>query len=125
MENHIGAQIKALRNERKLKQEDVAKGIGITRGAISLIETGASNPKMNTINKIAKFFNIEASFLFTNVNSTNIVNTKSNITLNGNDNIDDLLSRLLEKNERLVEANLYLTELLAKPSASEWSNCLI
>jgi XRE family transcriptional regulator, regulator of sulfur utilization len=50
----LGAAIRALRNERDLKQLDVAEDAGITVAHLSKIETGKVNPTWGTVERIAK-----------------------------------------------------------------------
>lgn len=54
----IGKRIKELRNESNLTQEELAKKIGVTKGAIANYENETSHPK-----EITKFpFNIRALY---------------------------------------------------------------
>ena len=54
-----------IRKEHKLRQEDFAKKLNITRNAISLIETGHRNPSDRTINDICTVFNVNEKWLRT------------------------------------------------------------
>lgn len=49
----LGAAIKALRSEKKLTQEGVAQGAGITVAHLSKIERGLTNPTWGTVTAIA------------------------------------------------------------------------
>jgi transcriptional regulator with XRE-family HTH domain len=49
----LGAAIRALRNERELKQLDVAEDAGITVAHLSKIEGGKVNPTWGTVQAIA------------------------------------------------------------------------
>lgn len=49
----LGAAIRALRDERHLKQLDVAEDAGITVAHLSKIESGKVNPTWGTVEAIA------------------------------------------------------------------------
>lgn len=50
----IGAKIKAAREEKGLSQEELADMAKVARRTIINIEQGAFNPKIETVNDIAK-----------------------------------------------------------------------
>jgi transcriptional regulator with XRE-family HTH domain len=54
----LGAALRALRNERDLKQLDVAEDAGITVAHLSKIETGKVNPTWGTVEAIANALGI-------------------------------------------------------------------
>ena len=49
----IGYNIKQMRIDKNLTQEDLAKKVGIDQADLSKIEKGLSNPSIKTINRIA------------------------------------------------------------------------
>ena len=62
MNNHI----EKMRNERSIRQEELAKVMGVSRQTISSLENGRYNPSINLAYKIAKYFgvSIEEVFIF-------------------------------------------------------------
>lgn len=56
-------RLKELRMEKGLTQENIAKGFGITRQAISLYEQGKREPKLKTLKKMADFFDVSVPYL--------------------------------------------------------------
>lgn len=58
MNKPLTYQLKRLREERKLTQDDLAKAIGLSRSAITKYETGEREPDLETCKKLASFFNI-------------------------------------------------------------------
>lgn len=50
----LGAAIRALRDERDLKQLDVAEDAGITVAHLSKIESGKVNPTWGTVEAVAE-----------------------------------------------------------------------
>lgn len=57
-------KLKVLRAEKGITQDELAKILGITRPALSNIETGKFSPKGRLIIKIANYFGIPAEQIF-------------------------------------------------------------
>jgi len=59
-------KIEEIRKEKRIRQEDFAKAMGVSRQTISSLETGRYNPSIFLAYKIAKYFGmtIEEVFLF-------------------------------------------------------------
>ena len=59
-------RIEEIRNERGMRQEELAKLLGVSRQTISSLENGRYNPSIMLAYKIAKYFDmtIEEVFLF-------------------------------------------------------------
>jgi len=59
-------KIEAIRKEKGIRQEELAKQMGVSRQTISSLETGRYNPSVFLAHKIARFFGmtIEEVFLF-------------------------------------------------------------
>ena len=55
---NIGSNIKRLREQRSIKQHEIADLIGMHRSNYSKIENGQREISITAIDKIAKFFNI-------------------------------------------------------------------
>lgn len=62
-DNYFGKTLKQLRLERKLSQRKFGEAMGVVNQAVSSWETGTNEPDFDTLLKIAKFFNVTASFL--------------------------------------------------------------
>ena len=56
--------IKAIRKERKLRQEDVAALVGVTRQTIIAIENNRYNPTLELAMKLAILLNTPVEVLF-------------------------------------------------------------
>ena len=63
LQNNIGPTIRALRTQRNVSQEKLALETGIGRRYMSDIENGRRNVSLETIEKLAGFFEISASEL--------------------------------------------------------------
>ncbi|MBR0445760.1 MAG: helix-turn-helix transcriptional regulator [Oscillospiraceae bacterium] len=59
-------RIEAIRKERGIRQEELAKLLGVSRQTISSLETGRYNPSIFLAYKVAKLFGmtIEEVFIF-------------------------------------------------------------
>ncbi|MBQ4507041.1 MAG: helix-turn-helix transcriptional regulator [Firmicutes bacterium] len=59
-------RIEEIRSSRKIKQEEFAKALGVTRQTISSLENGRYNPSISLAFKIARYFGmtIEEIFIF-------------------------------------------------------------
>ncbi len=59
-------RVEEIRNERGIRQEELAKQMGVSRQTISSLENGRYNPSILLAHKLAKYFEmtIEELFLF-------------------------------------------------------------
>lgn len=56
-------RLKEIRQEKKLSQKDLTKKLNISQQAISLYEKGDREPKLETWQKLANFFNVSVPYL--------------------------------------------------------------
>ena len=59
----IGKNIKALREEKKLSQEQLAERLFVTRQTVSNYETGRSRPDVDMLTRIAEVLDVDANTL--------------------------------------------------------------
>lgn len=59
-------KLKALRGMKNLTQEEFAKEINVTKGAVAMWETGKRTPDLEMIKNIASFFSISVDELVGN-----------------------------------------------------------
>ena len=59
-------RIEEIRKERNIRQEELAKALGVSRQTVSSLENGRYNPSILLAYKIARFFGltIEEVFVF-------------------------------------------------------------
>lgn len=62
----IGKRIQELRKRRKLTQAEAAKGIGIVRSTYSNYEADKREPDIETLTKIAEFYEVPVSSIIEN-----------------------------------------------------------
>ena len=65
-------RIKELREDRDLRQSDVAAATGIDQRTLSNYETGKTNPDSFAIIKLAEFFGVTCDYLL-GVNDINLI----------------------------------------------------
>ena len=56
-------RIKDLREDRDLRQADVAEAIGIDQRSLSNYETGKTNPDSSVVVRLARFFGVSCDYL--------------------------------------------------------------
>ena len=78
----IGSRIKEARLSKGLKQEDLAKLIGVTKGAVGNYEADYSSPKDIVLYKIFEVLNVDANYIF----QDNIKNKKTPPPLTAEEN---------------------------------------
>ena len=61
--NIFSERLKELRTEKGIGQVELAKNLGVSKGIISLWETGLREPKLSNLIAIAKFFNVTIDYL--------------------------------------------------------------
>jgi transcriptional regulator with XRE-family HTH domain len=60
---HIGERLRQLREERALRQEDLAKLAGIGKNTVNRIEKNRTEPHMTTIRKLADALKVDPAEL--------------------------------------------------------------
>lgn len=59
----LGNNLKRIRKEKGVSQSDIAKQLKVSRGFVSNIENGKSNPTLATITKIANAIGVSPDLL--------------------------------------------------------------
>lgn len=67
----IGKNIRNLRMQNNINQNDLAQYIGVSKSTMSNYERNYSTPDPDTLIKLAKYFNVSIDFLFDYENSSN------------------------------------------------------
>ncbi len=60
----IGSRIKELRTKNNITQEELAKKIGVTKGAIANYENEVSSPKIELMYKLFETLHCDANYLY-------------------------------------------------------------
>lgn len=102
LQNNIGPTIRALRAQRNVSQEKLALETGIGRRYMSDIENGRRNVSLETIEKLAGFFEISASELVRRIEQADI----PPLTI---DSLKDYLCELGHEDTVVLESPDYLS----------------
>ncbi len=62
----LGKRLVELRKMRKMTQEDLAKALGVSRGAVSMWEIDQRTPDPSTLQRIANYFGVSVDYLLGN-----------------------------------------------------------
>lgn len=73
----IGKIISQLRNDKGLNQRELAIHLGVSNGAIGMWETGKRQPDLETIKKIASFFNVSVDYLLGNTSDSETTSSEA------------------------------------------------
>ena len=57
-------KIEAIRTERGIRQDELAKALGVSRQTISSLENGRYNPSIQLAFKIARYFDMSIEEIF-------------------------------------------------------------
>ena len=102
LQNNIGPTIRALRAQRNVSQEKLALETGIGRRYMSDIENGRRNVSLETIEKLAGFFEISASELVRRIEQADM----PPLTI---DSLKDFLCELGHEDAVVLESPDYLS----------------
>ena len=59
----LGSNLKRIRTEKGISQGDIGRELKVSRGFISTIENGKTNPTLSTIAKLAKVLGVSVDEL--------------------------------------------------------------
>ncbi len=59
----LGDNLRRIRTEKGITQGDIAKSLGVSRGFVSNVENGKTNPTLSTIAKIASAIGVSTGEL--------------------------------------------------------------
>jgi len=59
----LGLNLKGIRTKKGISQGDIARTLEVSRGFISTIENGKTNPTLSTITKLAKALGVSTDEL--------------------------------------------------------------
>lgn len=65
-------KLKMLRREKNITQEEFAKALKVTKGAVAMWETDKRTPDVDMLKKIADYFHVSVDYLIGNKNESAI-----------------------------------------------------
>ncbi len=105
----VGTKIRKLREELGLTQEDLAKSVALSSEFISLLELGRRSPSLESLSRIAKFFDKDIAYFI-------LEKQESFDSLLKGDKLDSHEKRLLRKFRAYCDDYLTLEEMTGRPS---------
>jgi HTH-type transcriptional regulator/antitoxin HipB len=61
---HIGEEVRRLRAERGLSQQELAERIGVTQSVVARLEAGGVEPRLSTLDRVAQALGVELEVHF-------------------------------------------------------------
>lgn len=99
----LAERLKSLRLEAKLSQKELSKELNISQQIITFYEQGKRNPKRETLEKFANFFNVSTDYLLGNTDIKNPEETISDV---------DMLFRRTSKDLTPEQQEVFKQELM-------------
>ncbi|MEY7998653.1 helix-turn-helix domain-containing protein [Clostridium sp. Mt-5] len=81
----FSSRLKELRLEKGLTQKELAQKLNMQNTAISKYELNERKPDIDTLNQLAKFFNVSVDYLLGNTNIKNATDSADKISESLND----------------------------------------
>jgi len=88
----VSINLKKLRTEKGLTQEELSKNLNINRATYAHYETGRREPDIETLKLLAKYFNVSVDYLLGNSDDRTTLNPKE-------DTPYEKISKLVKENE--------------------------
>lgn len=98
-----------LRIKEHFSQQELADKLGISKSAISMYENGNREPDLETLERIADFFNVDMDYLIGRKKTPNSFRAENTIHF---DDVEDLVARNGKKMSQ--EQKLRLIKLLSE-----------
>lgn len=99
--NGIGERLKQIRIERKITQDEIWERTGIPKSSLSRYENNETDPSIETVKKLAKYFDVSIDWL------TGVSDIRKVIEFNAED-VEEALQLL----RKLKEDDIALTRLM-------------
>ncbi|MBG1279097.1 helix-turn-helix domain-containing protein [Lactococcus lactis] len=104
---NIGKKLKALREEKHLTQQEVAKSLGITQGTYAIWEQKETNPTLEILKKITEIYDVSLQNLLGEKQETqdiiDLIDNYEQLHQDQKEVIVDLAKVMVEKNKWLLE----------------------
>jgi Predicted transcriptional regulators len=106
--------ISELRKDKGILQKELAQLLGVSIGTISNYETGVHNPEIETLIKLADYFNVSVDYMLGRIKFKPDLKTLNSPVSSGNKQIivNELLNDILALNNENKKALIEYLELL-------------
>ena len=127
-DNMFAQRLKKLRTEKQISQAELATVLNISNRTISMYEQGNSEPTIETLSKMADYFNVTTDYLIGRSDGRTLENQEIHKSLGLTDESISTLSifKQLENNEytknQLRNINVLLSDLNTLVSISDYLN---
>ena len=92
--NTFATRLKTLREERGMNQNELANGLGVSRGSISFYENGSRLPDIDVIYRICGFFRVTSDYLIGLTDNREVQNMEIGNKLGLSDEAINMLVKL-------------------------------
>ncbi len=99
---YLGSNIQYLRKKFNIDQDKLAQDLKVPRSTLSCWENGIRTPKIETIEKIANYFNVGMNIITKDYSSVEI-NANSNLVNMLENNVDKLSDDNKKKIEEIIK----------------------
>ena len=105
----LNKNIKNIRKNKGLSQEQLAKNTGLTRRMISAIERNESKPSLKQINILANFFGVTTSYLINGQDGYDLSNIEREIikAIRNDNGLLDSLMKIIESKKHIEALAIY------------------
>ncbi|MEF9991886.1 MAG: helix-turn-helix transcriptional regulator [Romboutsia sp.] len=97
----LSSRLRALRKEKNITLDQMAESLNTNKVTLSRYETGVREPKQETLNMLANYFNVSVDYLFCRTNE------KNPISKEGQDDVirvlDDVMSDFKSKDNVMFD----------------------
>jgi transcriptional regulator with XRE-family HTH domain len=121
----LGDRLSRLRKENKLRQEDIAKKIGVARTTYAMYEQGKRQPDYHTLREISECYNVSTDFLLYGSDSVHVAGKEVLLTeeelkvFNKIKNQPLLFHKLADAPEKKIKALIRMWEALETAEEDE------
>lgn len=98
---YLSVRLRQLRLDKHLKQEQVARMIGVTKGAVSAYENDLRQPSYDVLIRLANLYRVSTDYLLGRTD--NYLLDVSGLTPTEAALINDLVASMSTKNQKLEE----------------------
>jgi transcriptional regulator with XRE-family HTH domain len=74
---NVGQQIRLLRDQRHLTQDELARTSGLSRNTLSLLERGKTSPTVSTLKRLASALGVDINAFFNPIDEELVIHTKN------------------------------------------------
>lgn len=102
IENIIGIRVKEIRNRLAMSQQSFADAIEVSKGMVSLIESGKKKPSRETVSKISNLGNVSADYVMGLSNYKNLDESQSSEVKTELHDMISKIEKLDEDKQKLI-----------------------